>query len=381
MISKQQFAVIRSAVDKAGEIRPVMRGIVARIAAARGYIAPVWEDGMPASEDGLDALGDEVAYWTCEELGDVYQRLLAKDTRAAGGVYYTPAAVARWMAVNAINTQLGLDRQGTRFAVCDPACGAGIFLAMAVGYLGSVVVATAEEPDPSQETIAAWVADHAADFVYGVDVDPVAVDLAKAGLWLEAAGRRAITWLDDNIICGNTLHEDLPPALEKRLTDDDTIPIVIGNPPFSEKGKGASPWIEARGNGDTELVPRPALDDFRTSGNGRHEFKLSSLYVFFWRWALWLTLDQRPGTVALLTPKSYTIGPAYIGMRRYLRQQADRGWIVDLSPDGHRAPKDQRTFPEIATPLCIGIVTRGQTAADTETPAVFKYAAVKGGGL
>lgn len=375
MITKEHMAMITAAVRESGEIRPVLRGVVARIATARGYVAPVWDDGEPVAADGLGALGDEVAYWTCEELGEVYQRLLAKDRRLKDGVFYTPARVARWMVINATKTQLGPDRDVSRLAVCDPACGAGIFLALTAGHLACLAAAAADESDPDEQVLAAWVAEHADQCVYGVDTDPVAVDLTKAGLWLEAAGRRPITWLDDNVICGNTLHGDLPPALDKRLTDDDALPIVIGNPPFADKAKGAAPWIEAPGHGDEEIIPRPALDDFRDARYARMGYVLNSLAIYFWRWALWLTLDQRPGTVALLTPNAYMRTNSFAGMRTYLRQCADRGWFIDISPEGHRAPKAGRFFPEIATPLCIGIVAR-TGHADHETPAVMKFASL-----
>jgi hypothetical protein len=53
--------------------------------------------------------------------------------------------------------------------------------------------------------------------VFGVDIDPIAVDLAKSALWLELDGEQPITFMDRNVIVGNVLEGDLPPRLAEIL--------------------------------------------------------------------------------------------------------------------------------------------------------------------
>jgi hypothetical protein len=196
--------------------------------------------------------------------------------------------------------------------------------------------------------------------VFGVDLDPVAVEIARAACWLEAGGTRPLGWMDDNIIAGDTLAGVLPKPLRDRLDGPQPL-VIIGNPPYRDKARGAAPWIEARRqDGAEKLLPRPSLDEFRHPGNGRREYVLSSMYVYFWRWALWQAMETRqaPGTVGLITPKAYLTSDAFAGMRAHMRRCADEGWIIDLSPEGHQAPVSTRIFRDVQAPVCICVLTQ-----------------------
>ena len=56
-------------------------------------------------------------------------------------------------------------------------------------------------------------------------------------------------------------------------------PKQCTEPPYRERADGMGAWVE---NGSGADPYRP-LDDFRAEGNGRHEFNLKNLYVYFWR--------------------------------------------------------------------------------------------------
>src|SRR5262249_51913026 len=56
--------------------------------------------------------------------------------------------------------------------------------------------------------------------IFGIDIDPVAVDLAKLALSLETAGAITPSMLDRHIICGNTLAGVTPPAMDDRRRSD-----------------------------------------------------------------------------------------------------------------------------------------------------------------
>ena len=58
--------------------------------------------------------------------------------------------------------------------------------------------------------------------VFGMDIDPVAVDLARAALWIEAGGEQHITFMDRNVVIVNPLSgpDAQPPKLAERLGDD-----------------------------------------------------------------------------------------------------------------------------------------------------------------
>jgi hypothetical protein len=55
-----------------------------------------------------------------------------------------------------------------------------------------------------------------------MDIDPVAVDLARAALWIEAGGEQPIGFMDRNVVVVNSLSgpDAQPPKLAERLGDD-----------------------------------------------------------------------------------------------------------------------------------------------------------------
>lgn len=345
----------------------IARTVVNRIAEARSLCRP-WDCEDVALPDWLAAA--DVSGWAVAELGEMRERLAAKEERETGGLWYTPPQLAEWMAGFTLARQPCCDLPGCalRVMALDPACGAGVFLLAAARQIARVYaeVATGRDEPPAWavQTVLPVVM---SECVFGIDTDPVAVDLAKSVLWLEVGGTRPITWMDDNIICGDALAGDSPKTLECRLDDPDPL-IILGNPPYRENAKGAAPWIEARRtSGGEEMFPRPSLDEFRASG--RSDGKLSNLWTFFWRWAAWKALEARDaaGAVAFITPKPYLTSHVYAGMREHLRRVASEAWIVDLSPEGHQSPVKTRFFPTVKTPLCVGIFAKG---AASPTPAV-----------
>ena len=61
--------------------------------------------------------------------------------------------------------------------------------------------------------------------VFGIDIDPVAVELARVAVSIETGGTIPPHALLRHIVCGNPLDGDSPPAMEERLgkqeeTDD-----------------------------------------------------------------------------------------------------------------------------------------------------------------
>ncbi|WP_437733078.1 Eco57I restriction-modification methylase domain-containing protein [Sorangium sp. So ce1335] len=138
--------------------------------------------------------------------------------RRRAGSYYTP----RDIACHVIQRTLApLLRAGGRpaapddilsLAVCDPAMGSGAFLVEACRQLAAHLVAAWERageapglaPGASPERRAmALVAQRC---VYGVDLDPLAVDLARLSLWLVVEERGLpLSFLDGKLRCGDSL--------------------------------------------------------------------------------------------------------------------------------------------------------------------------------
>ncbi len=129
---------------------------------------------------------------------------------------------------------------------------------------------------------------------------------------------------------------------------------------------------------------RAILDDWFVAGAGRFKAKLKNLYIYFWRWATWkvwestvIEPDGDAGIVCFISTSGYLTGPAFTGMREYLRRHASDGWIIDLTPEGQTPDVPTRIFPGVRQPLAIGLFLRTPNASD-QFPATIRYRAVSG---
>ena len=129
-------------------------------------------------------------------LGLIYQSLLTEGEKNRSGAYYTPPAVVRDMV-------RGLPFESGQIFL-DPCCGSGSFL------LGLVRAGV-----PTEQ-------------IFGCDIDPVAVMIAKTNLICECGQAKAAT----RIVCGDFLTEDL--ALPEKFD------YILTNPPWGAMGKGES---------------------------------------------------------------------------------------------------------------------------------------------
>src|SRR5690606_12377314 len=106
--------------------------------------------------------------------------------------------------------------------VCDPACGSGHFLVAAARRIARRLASVRsgdEEPSPQDVTQA--LRDVVGRCLYGVDVNPMAVELCKVALWMEALEPgKPLSFLDAHIQCGNSLLGATPALLEKGIPDE-----------------------------------------------------------------------------------------------------------------------------------------------------------------
>jgi len=160
-----------------------------------------------------------------------------KGERKTTGAYYTPQDLVAHIVSGTLRPildgidralpALGLDDEpDDRFAehvlalnVCDPAMGSGHFLVEALVVLAEAVAlhptttprrALAAEGELAGEpndaaTLAYWRRRVAEACIYGVDVNPLAVELAKLSLWLQTVDRVPLSFLDHHLRAGNSL--------------------------------------------------------------------------------------------------------------------------------------------------------------------------------
>jgi hypothetical protein len=187
-----------------------------------------------------------------EELGSVYESLLelhpdlnvdaatfalqtaSGHERKTTGSYYTPASLVQCLLDSALEPVLQTAaRQPDAAAailalkICDPACGSGHFLIAAAHRIAKRLAAIRTGDDePSPEATRSALRDVISHCIYGVDVNPMAVELCKVSLWLEALQPgKPLAFLEHRIQCGNSLLGTTPALLAQGIPDEAFQPI------------------------------------------------------------------------------------------------------------------------------------------------------------
>lgn len=113
--------------------------------------------------------------------------------------------------------------------IVDPACGSGAFLIAAMNYLGwQLASIRTGEPSPPEKEVRRARRDVLQHCIYGVDVNPMAVELAKVSLWIDASVKdEPLNFLDHHIKCGNSLVGALPHVLEEGIPNGAFEPTAL----------------------------------------------------------------------------------------------------------------------------------------------------------
>ncbi|BAY66903.1 hypothetical protein NIES22_70470 (plasmid) [Calothrix brevissima NIES-22] len=196
--------------------------------------------------------GDEDVAVDPEMLGKVFENMLAADERGQSGTFYTPRGIVQFMCVESLSRyladQTGLDlevvKKLTEFdpelpdkdinqlltreqakklkralesvKVCDPAVGSGAFPMGMMQVILSVKQAIAHREGMTVErgslTMSQWKRDIIANNLYGVDIKPEAVEIAKLRMWLSLvvdipslSDVEPLPNLDYKLMCGDSL--------------------------------------------------------------------------------------------------------------------------------------------------------------------------------
>jgi hypothetical protein len=106
--------------------------------------------------------------------------------------------------------------------VCDLGCGSGHFLIAAAHRIAKRLAAVRtgdEEPSPAATRKA--LRDVIGHCIYGVDLNPMAVELCKVSLWMEALEPgKPLSFLEHRVVCGNSLVGATPALIKKGIPDE-----------------------------------------------------------------------------------------------------------------------------------------------------------------
>jgi adenine-specific DNA methylase len=303
------------------------------------------------------------------------------EVRKAGGVYYTPTYIVDYIVKNTVDKLLEgkSPKDIAKLRILDPACGSGSFLIVAYQHLLDWHLDRYVKDDPQKhkkELYQAGVKDWRLttaerkrillNNIYGVDIDPQAVEVTKLSLLLKVLEgenqqtldkqfklfhERALPDLAQNIKCGNSLigsdfyeqqQMTLPCAEERyhiNVFDWQTefTPIfktggfdaVIGNPPY----------IRSQSLGDDQRMYYGRKFQTATA--------TYDIYVLFVERAL--SLISKHGRVGFILPNKFFTTDYGVGLRNLLTKPNRIERIVDF--------EDGQVFSGAGTYTCLLFMT------------------------
>ncbi|WP_240432957.1 Eco57I restriction-modification methylase domain-containing protein [Taibaiella koreensis] len=163
-----------------------------------------------------------------EEFGSVYEGLLEYEPEFSGGMFifkqgtdrsksgshYTPEELVKPLIQHSLEHQIQdklkmPDPEAALLSlrVCDVACGSGHILLSAARRIGFELArlrSGEDQPSPTVQRHA--IGDAIRNCIYGVDKNPLAVELCKVAMWLEAhEPGQPLNFLDHHIKCGDAI--------------------------------------------------------------------------------------------------------------------------------------------------------------------------------
>jgi hypothetical protein len=230
-----------------------------------------------------------------DELGSIYESLLelhaevdegartftletaAGHDRKTTGSYYTPTPLIRVLLDSALDPVLDEAVRAPEpeqallgLKVLDPAAGSGHFLIAAAHRIANRLASVrAGGAEPSPNELRRALRDVIGHCVYGIDVNPMAVELCKVSLWMEAQEPgRPLSFLDHRIVCGNSLLGATPALVEAGVPDAAFKPLLGDDKAVASAWKSTN--TRERSHGSAGMFPfgSTLADDLTTLAEG-----------------------------------------------------------------------------------------------------------------
>lgn len=226
------------------------------------------------------------------------------EDRKATGSYYTPDYIVQFIVAETVSPML-IGRSSSEILdlkICDPAMGSGHFLVSTLNYiLKAYLNALVSEGHESREIPLAEVKrEILKKCIYGIDLNPRAVKLAKMSLWLETSGINSKSSnLERNLVARNSLVIAEEAKKHKfNLSSESWLPLslkddfgshlqsgfdaIVGNPPYNASNGDSSEMMYSK------LYPQ--------------EKNLNTANLFV---SVSKVLTKESGRIGLIIPKSY----------------------------------------------------------------------------
>lgn len=306
-----------------------------------------------------------------------FLELFSKESRENTGSYYTPQRLVHGMVNLVAEVSEAYGKGLANSVVVDPAVGTGTFPLEMVDYVARESGATGGE--------LAHVVGKFTGNIHGweMQVTPYAIAAStmrakaeeygtesKAHFMIRDSLRNPQQIISDEVLSLLAVDENRYKLGQLALAEDefcahDNVDIIGGNPPYdATKLEVVAPWAYER------------MVQWRKAAKGQGWQTTSNLYSAFIRamcWQAW----EKPGTedsgiVYFVAPSSWLKDKGGAGIRTWIREQASRVWVVDITPEGWMSPGNP--FP-ISTPVAVVIMQR-DVGKRKDKKAVVKYRSV-----
>ncbi len=258
--------------------------------------------------------------------------------RKEQGIYYTPSYIVDYIVKNTVGEFIKTHTPDEirKVRILDPACGSGSFLIRAYKELENFWKANSDfaQLTLDSEEFYSKKVEILKNNIFGVDLDPKAVEIAQLNLLLQISERKErLPLLQNNIKVGNSLIDDPNIARDKAFKWEEEFPeimkeggfdIIIGNPPY---GKG----IE----GELKILNLKGINDTYTA------FMVKAQHLL-----------RKNGILGFIVPVSWQTGERYIAFRKEIFSELSPIKIINLPFD---------TFEDAYVDTCIAILKKDHT--------------------
>ena len=295
------------------------------------------------------------------ELGSVYESLLelhpqinldagtfelitaAGNERKTTGSYYTAEDLIKVLLDSALDPIILQALLGARpsveaqiaallaLKVCDPACGSGHFLIAAARRIARrLAQLRSGDEEPSPEIIRTALRETIQHCVYGVDVNPMSVELCKVNLWLESIEPgKPLSFLEAHIQCGDSLLGVAPGLDITEIPDEAFIPAFDDDKATAsalkkrnkaeragqmgldifvfDETEDLKAWMARRAQSVDEL-PEETAEQIEQKAQSYQEYLNSPQYrrkkveYDLWTAAFFWKMEAQPGAAGILAP-------------------------------------------------------------------------------
>ena len=274
-------------------------------------------------------------------LGNIYEQYLgnilkstpkrakleeSKTHRKEQGIYYTPSYIVDYIVKNTVGEfiKTHTPEEIKKVRILDPACGSGSFLIRAYKELENYWLHNSDfaQTTLESEEFYSKKVEILKNNIFGVDLDPKAVEIAQLNLLLQISERKQrLPILQNNIKVGNSLIDD-PSISERAFKWEEEFPeimkeggfdIVIGNPPY------------------IPIEEFPDADKTYYFKNYKSAFRKFDTSILFIERSSILTKNQ--GILGFITPQTWQTGDNYSKFRSILFSSYNLKRLVNLPFD------------------------------------------------